>query len=69
MMAPVVFRTWGIRTTDDFGEMVFRLINVELLSKSDRDEPEDFHDVFDLDKTLSQGFELTFGDTSKRGDR
>jgi uncharacterized repeat protein (TIGR04138 family) len=69
MMAPVVFRQWGVRTTADFGEMVFKLIKVERLSKSDRDDPEDFQDVFDLDKALAEGFELTLGDAPRRGDR
>lgn len=69
MMAPVVFRQWGINSTDDFGELVFKLIKVDRLSKSDRDELEDFHDVFDLQKALTAGFELTLGDNSRRGER
>ena len=47
-MAPVVFRRWGLTTTDDFGEIVFRLISAERLSQSDSDDPADFHEVFDL---------------------
>ena len=69
MMAPVVFRMWGIRTTDDFGALVFKLIEADRLSKSDRDDPEDFHEVFDMEKALSEGFELKLGDTPRRGDR
>jgi uncharacterized repeat protein (TIGR04138 family) len=71
MMAPVVFRRWGIRATDDVGQMVFNLIKVELLSKSDRDAPEDFHDLFDLQQTLTEGFQLSLdnGHPMKRGDR
>lgn len=69
MMAPVVFRLWGLRTTDDFGTLVFKLIEVERLSKSDRDDPEDFHDVFDLEKALTEGFELTLDDAPRRGNR
>jgi uncharacterized repeat protein (TIGR04138 family) len=69
MMAPVVFRQWGIRTTDDFGELVFRLIRVGRLSRSEDDDPADFHDVFDLEKALTEGFELTIGDRPQRGDR
>ena len=64
MMAPVVFRQWGVRTTDDFGRMVFRLIEADRLSKSDRDDPEDFHDLFDLEKALTEGFEMTLGDAA-----
>jgi uncharacterized repeat protein (TIGR04138 family) len=69
MMAPVVFRQWGIRTTDDVGAMVFKLIQAELLSKSDQDEPDDFHDLFDLEKALSEGFDLTISDKPRRGER
>jgi uncharacterized repeat protein (TIGR04138 family) len=71
MMAPVVFKSWGIRTTDDVGRMVFNLIEVKLLSKSDRDAPEDFHELFDLHQTLADGFELRLdaGQTAKRTER
>lgn len=66
MMAPVVFRLWGVRKTDDFGEMVFNLIRAEKLSKSDRDDLDDFRDLFDLSAALTQGFELTTADYSPR---
>ncbi len=71
MMAPVVFKQWGVRTTDDVGTMVFNLIKVQRLSKSDRDAPEDFHDLFDLHRTLSDGFALTLDDGHpvRRSDR
>jgi uncharacterized repeat protein (TIGR04138 family) len=69
MMAPLVFKMWGVRTTDDFGEMVFRLIGTERLSQSDRDDPADFHDVFDLNAALTDGFELTVGESRRKGDR
>ncbi len=59
MMAPVVFRLWNIHKTDDMGNIVFNLIRGERLSKSDRDDPEDFHELFDLDKALTEGFEMT----------
>ena len=70
MMAPVVFKQWGVRTTDDVGELVFKLIAVQRLSKSDRDDLEDFRDLFDLHQALADGFALTLSDTTaKRGDR
>lgn len=70
MMAPVVFRQWGVRTTDDIGNLVFNLIRIERLSQSDRDDPEDFHDLFDIDRALAEGFELTAEDINPRkGDR
>ena len=70
MMAPTVFRTWGVRKTDDFGNIVFNLIKAEKLSKSERDDPEDFRDLFDLEKALAEGFELTAEDAGGgKGDR
>lgn len=57
LMAPVVFRLWGIRTTEDFGEMVFRLIEAERLSKSESDDPEDFRVSCDLERMLADEYE------------
>jgi uncharacterized repeat protein (TIGR04138 family) len=69
LMAPVVFKLWGIRSTEDFGDMVFRLIGAERLSRSERDDPEDFHDLFDLDKALAEEFEQAQGALTRRSER
>ena len=70
MMAPIVFKMWGIHCTDDFGKMVFNLISVDQLSKSDRDDPDDFHKVFDLEQVLAEEFEMSLADaSSRRGER
>jgi len=71
LMAPVVFKRWGVRTTDDIGTMVFNLIKVQRLSKSDRDAPDDFRDLFDLYQALADGFALTLDDAQpvRRGER
>jgi uncharacterized repeat protein (TIGR04138 family) len=57
-MARIVFRMWGIRSTADFGEIVFNLVQENLMSKTDQDCREDFRDVFDLDRELVQGFRI-----------
>lgn len=71
LMAPTVFKRWGIRTTDDVGTMVFNLIKVQRLSKSERDVPDDFRDLFDLHQALADAFELTVDDAlpAKRSER
>ena len=69
LMAPVVFKQWGVRTTGHVGEIVFKLIAAERLSQSDRDDPDDFRDLFDLPGALAAGFEITLGDKAKRGAR
>jgi uncharacterized repeat protein (TIGR04138 family) len=58
LMARTVFRMWGINHTDDFGEIIFNLVNAELMSKTDDDCRGDFHDVFDLDQALVEGYEI-----------
>jgi len=59
LMARVVFHQWGIHRTDDIGEIVFNLIEAELLSKTEHDERGDFRDVFDLDRALTEGFTIS----------
>lgn len=66
LMAWVVFKQWGIARTDDIGNVIFNLIQADRLSKSDRDEPEDFHELFDLEHALTAGFEVTTA-SRKRG--
>jgi uncharacterized repeat protein (TIGR04138 family) len=56
LMARTVFRLWGIHSTADFGEIVFNLIESELMSKTPEDCREDFHDVYDLDEALVNGY-------------
>jgi len=47
-LGAAVFREWGITRTADFGEVVFRLVEAQLLSKRDTDSKEDFTGVFDV---------------------
>lgn len=58
LMARTVFRIWGINQTDDFGEIIFNLVNAELMSKTDEDNRGDFHNVFDFDKALVESYEI-----------
>jgi uncharacterized repeat protein (TIGR04138 family) len=57
-MARVVFHLWGINCTDDWGEIVFNLIDANLLSKTDNDSRADFRNLFDLDDVLLAGYEI-----------
>src|SRR5262245_12658364 len=61
-MARTVFHQWGLRRTDDLGEIVFNLIEASLLSKTDTDSRADFHDVFDLDRALTEGCAIRLED-------
>jgi uncharacterized repeat protein (TIGR04138 family) len=46
--APLVLEHWGIRTTLDFGHIVFSLVDAGVLTKTEEDSLEDFRDVFDF---------------------
>src|SRR5262245_33497060 len=54
MMARTVFRLWGVQRTADIGEIVFNLVEANLLSKTDEDCRQDFTDVFNLDEALTR---------------
>ncbi|MCS6850409.1 MAG: hypothetical protein NZ700_04485 [Gemmataceae bacterium] len=58
LMARTVFHMWGIDRTDDFGEIVFNLVESRLLSKTENDRREDFHNVYDLDEALVHNFRI-----------
>ena len=47
-LAQAVLAHWNIRTTRDFGEMVFLLIGLELMGKQDSDRIEDFDNVYNF---------------------
>jgi uncharacterized repeat protein (TIGR04138 family) len=58
LMARVVFRMWGINATADFGEIVFNLIDAGLMTRTEQDHREDFHNVYDMDRDLLRGFRI-----------
>ena len=58
LMARTVFRCWGIEKTDDFGEIVFNLVEATLMSKTNEDSRRDFQGVYDLDRVLVDGFRI-----------
>jgi uncharacterized repeat protein (TIGR04138 family) len=53
-LALTVLESWGLEKTSDFGNIVFNLIGVKLLSKTDNDSIDDFSDVFDFKKALAR---------------
>ncbi|MBP5232236.1 MAG: hypothetical protein J6333_02395 [Planctomycetes bacterium] len=50
-LAPLVLRHWGVRRTEDFGEIVFCMVEDPDMawSKRDCDTRDDFRDGFDFD--------------------
>ena len=61
-MAQMVLNNWGIRATGDVGEIVYNLIGIGLMKKSDTDCREDFENVFDFKQAFCNDFEITMPD-------
>ncbi len=57
-MARSVLNSWGVRTTDDFGAIVFNLVDAGLMSKTDDDTIEEFHAVYDLGQELVDKYRI-----------
>ena len=47
-LAGTVLEHWGLYTTDDFGRIVFAMVEVGLMRKTEEDTPEDFMGVYDF---------------------
>ena len=56
-LAHTVLTDWGLKRCRDFGEIVFKLIEYNVLSKTDNDCLEDFAEIFDFDEAFLQPFE------------
>jgi uncharacterized repeat protein (TIGR04138 family) len=59
LMAKLVLADWGLRSTSDFGEIVYNLIKIGEMSKSDSDSRSDFDGVYDFDRALCGEFAIT----------
>ena len=58
LMAPTVFREWGVHASTDVGEIVFQLVEAGQLSARGEDRREDFAGGPDLLRALSDGLDL-----------
>ena len=56
-MTHTVLSEWGVHTTLDFGEIVFRLVEAGRLGKTETDSLDDFRDVFSFDEAFLTPFE------------
>ena len=58
-MSRSVLEHWGIKTTGDFGEIVFNMIDAGILGKTGKDTKEDFNNVFDFKEAFDKGCKFT----------
>lgn len=55
-MTLTVLDFWGIHTTDDFGKIVFNLLEEGVLRKQETDSIEDFKEVFDFKEAFKSNY-------------
>jgi uncharacterized repeat protein (TIGR04138 family) len=58
LLARTVFRCWGIQSTDDFGRMVFEMIERGEMRKTDGDRLSDFAGVYDFADALERLYHI-----------
>lgn len=61
-MAMTVLNSWGVHCTGDFGEIVYNLIRIQHMKKSEHDRREDFNDVYEFKNAFEPVFELSGSD-------
>jgi len=55
-MVLTVFEDWGIKRCADFGEIVFNMVQIGLLAKTEKDSPDDFQNGYDFDDAFRKPF-------------
>ncbi len=56
VMARLVLEHWGVRTSADLGDVVFTLVDLELLMSQPTDTREEFIGVFDFDQAFEREY-------------
>jgi uncharacterized repeat protein (TIGR04138 family) len=57
-LTTTVLRHWGVKSTDDFGRIVFELIELGKMRKTDQDQLADFCDVYDFEDVFDRGYRI-----------
>ena len=55
-MAEMVFAEWGVNRCEDFGEIVFNMVEIGLLGKTDEDSREDFQNGYNFHDAFRKPF-------------
>jgi uncharacterized repeat protein (TIGR04138 family) len=61
IMARVVLESWSVRSTVDFGRIVFGFIEFDMMRKQDGDSIEDFNEVYNFAEAFDEPFRSGLG--------
>ena len=55
-MTLTVLEAWGVKCCEDFGELVFNMVETRLLAKTERDSRDDFKNGYDFQETFRKPY-------------
>jgi uncharacterized repeat protein (TIGR04138 family) len=55
-MTATVFEEWGVKNCRDFGDIVFNMVEIGLLAKTDKDSRDDFQNGYDFTDAFRKPF-------------
>ena len=55
-MTATVFEEWGIRNCQNFGEIVFNMVEIGLLARTEKDSRDDFQNGYDFTDAFRKPF-------------
>jgi uncharacterized repeat protein (TIGR04138 family) len=55
-MAVTVFEEWGVKNCRDFGDIVFNMVEIGLLAKTEKDTRDDFQNGYDFTEAFRKPF-------------
>ncbi len=58
LLARTVLHRWNIKGTEDFGKIVFAMVDAKLMRKTEEDTMEDFEQVFDFHEAFPVVYEV-----------
>ncbi|MEO0087330.1 MAG: Minf_1886 family protein [candidate division WOR-3 bacterium] len=58
ILAKIVLEQWGIKSTEDVGEIVFNLCEAKILTKREDDKKEEFAHFFDFEEEFIKKYQL-----------
>ena len=56
-MAKTVLTYWGVKRCEDFGEIVFHMVDKGILGKTEQDTPDDFKGGYDFDDVFVKPYQ------------
>jgi uncharacterized repeat protein (TIGR04138 family) len=59
LMASVVLRSWGLKSTNDFGRLVFAFVDAGYWQKTPADSVDDFDSVYNFREAFDQRYRIT----------